>query len=44
MEQHSIKVEIMKYKELLDERIITAEEFNIKEKELLRKFNKISRE
>ncbi|MBZ9607888.1 hypothetical protein G9F73_008715 [Clostridium estertheticum] len=29
--------EIMKYKELLDERIITEEEFFIKEKELLRK-------
>ena len=29
--------EIMKYKELLDEGIITQEEFSIKEKELLRK-------
>ena len=34
--------EIMKYKELLDEGIITKEEFSIKEKELLRKANKIS--
>jgi hypothetical protein len=41
MEQQSIKDEIMKYKELLDERIITEEEFTIKEKELLRKPNKI---
>jgi hypothetical protein len=29
--------EIMKYRELLDEGIITEEEFSIKEKELLRK-------
>ena len=33
MEQQSIKDEIMKYKELLDEGIITEEEFTIKEKE-----------
>ena len=44
MEQQSIKDEIMKYKELLDQRIITKEEFTIKEKELLRKSNKISME
>lgn len=39
-EQQSITDEIMKYKELLDERIITEEEFFIKEKELLRKIIK----
>ena len=44
MEQQSIEDEIMKYKELLDERIITEEEFTIKEKQLLRKSNKISME
>lgn len=44
MEQQRIKDEIMKYKELLDERIITEDEFIIKEKELLRKYNKISKE
>ena len=32
--------EIMKYKDLLDEGIITEEEFSIKEKKLLRKQNK----
>ena len=32
--------EIMKYKELLDEGIITEKEFSIKEKELLRKIIK----
>ncbi|MCB2309457.1 SHOCT domain-containing protein [Clostridium estertheticum] len=30
-----VKKEIMKYKELLDEKIITEEEFSIKKKELL---------
>jgi len=35
--QQDVTVEIMKYKELLDEGIITEEEFSIKEKELLRK-------
>ena len=35
--QQEVAVEIMKYKELLDEGIITEEEFSIKEKELLRK-------
>lgn len=36
-EQQSVKDEIMKYKELLDEGIITEGEFFIKEKELSRK-------
>ena len=40
MEQQIVTDEIMKYKELLDEGIITEEEFSIKEKELLRKTNK----
>jgi len=44
MEQQSVTDEIMKYKELLDEGIITEKEFTIKEKELLRKTNKISME
>jgi hypothetical protein len=35
--------EIMKYKDLLYEKIITEEEFSIKEKELLRKYKKIQR-
>lgn len=35
--QQRITDEIRKYKELLDERIITEEEFPIKKKELLRK-------
>ena len=35
--QQKVTDEIMKYKELLDEKIITEEEFSIKEKELLRK-------
>ena len=35
--QQRVTAEIMKYKELLDEGIITKEEFSIKEKELLRK-------
>ena len=35
--QQNVTNEIMKYKELLDEKIITEEEFSIKEKELLRK-------
>ena len=35
MEQQRVTDEIMKYKELLDEGIITKEEFSIKEKELL---------
>lgn len=33
--QQRVTAEIMKYKELLDEGIITEEEFSIKEKELL---------
>jgi len=36
--------EIMKYKELLDEGIITEEEFSIKEEELLFLLSKISLE
>lgn len=36
-EQQSVTDEIMKYKDLLDEGIITEKEFSIKEKELLRK-------
>jgi hypothetical protein len=39
IEQQSVTDEIMKYKELLDELIITEEEFTIKEKDLVRKFN-----
>jgi len=35
--QQNVTDEIMKYKELLDEKIITEEEFSTKEKELLRK-------
>jgi hypothetical protein len=35
--QQRVTAEIMKYKDLLDEEIITEEEFSIKEKELLRK-------
>ena len=38
--QQRVKMEIMKYKELLDDGIITEEEFSIKEKELLRKIKK----
>jgi hypothetical protein len=38
--KHKITDEVMKYKELLDEGIITKGEFSIKEKELLRKENK----
>ncbi|WP_443663231.1 SHOCT domain-containing protein [Clostridium sp.] len=38
--QQRVTAEIMKYKELLDEGIITEEEFSIKEKELLRKLIK----
>ena len=38
--QELLEDEIMKYKELLDEGIITKEEFSIKEKELLRKIKK----
>jgi len=38
--QQRVTAEIMKYKELLDEGIITKEEFSIKEKELLRKIIK----
>ena len=34
--QQNVIGEIMKYKELLDEKIITEEEFSIKEKELIR--------
>jgi len=34
--QQRITAEIIKYKELLNARIITKEEFSIKEKELLR--------
>ena len=33
--EQKVTAEIMKYKELLDEGIITEEEFSIKEKELL---------
>jgi len=33
--QQKVTAEIMKYKELLDDGIITEEEFSIKEKELL---------
>ena len=44
MEQQNITDEILKYQELLDEGIITKEEFSIKEKELLRKANKNSME
>ena len=36
-QQQKVTDEIMKYKELLDEGIITEEEFSIKKKELLRK-------
>jgi hypothetical protein len=35
--EQRVKDEITKYKELLDEGIITEEEFSIKKKELLRK-------
>ncbi|WP_298836369.1 aspartyl-phosphate phosphatase Spo0E family protein [Clostridium sp.] len=35
-QQQNVTDEIMKYKKLLDEKIITKEEFSIKEKELLR--------
>ena len=38
--QQRVTDEIMKYKELLDDGIITKEEFSIKEKELLRKIIK----
>ncbi|HEY8805336.1 MAG TPA: hypothetical protein VIM42_09590 [Clostridium sp.] len=38
--QQRVTAEIMKYKELLTEGIITEEEFSIKEKELLRKLLK----
>ena len=38
--QELVETEIMKYKELLDEKIITEKEFFIKEKELLRKITK----
>ncbi|MBU3161571.1 hypothetical protein KPL37_17835 [Clostridium frigoris] len=34
--QQRVTAEIMKYKELLDDRIITEKEFAIKEKELLK--------
>ena len=33
--QQRVAAEIMKYKELLDEAIITEEEFSVKEEELL---------
>jgi len=36
-QQQKVTDEIMKYKELLDDGIITEKEFSIKEKELLRK-------
>lgn len=39
-QQESITNEIMKYKELLDEGILTEKEFTIKEKELLRKLRR----
>ncbi|MCB2294484.1 hypothetical protein LGK95_13290 [Clostridium algoriphilum] len=38
--QQIVTDEIMKYKELLDEGIITKEEFFVKEEELLRKIAK----
>ena len=38
--QQRVTAEIMKYKELLDEGIITEKEFSVKEKELLRKITK----
>ena len=38
--EQGITDEIMKYKELLDEGIITEEEFSIKKKKLLRKYRK----
>ena len=38
--QQRVTDEIMKYKELLDDGIITEEEFSIKEGELLRKLIK----
>jgi len=38
--QKRVTAEIMKYKELLDEGIITEEEFSIKKKELLSKLTK----
>ena len=38
--QQRVTAEIMKYKELLDEKIITEKEFSIKEHELLRKIAK----
>lgn len=40
IQQQSVTNEIMKYKELLDEGILTEKEFTIKEKELLRKLRK----
>jgi len=36
-QQQKVTDEIMKYKELLDDGIITEKEFSIKKKELLRK-------
>jgi len=36
-QQQNVTDEIMKYKELLDEGIITEKEFSIKKKELLKK-------
>lgn len=39
MDQQNVADEIMQYKELLDEGIITEEEYSIKEKELLRRKN-----
>gem|GEM_PF-5505990 len=38
--QQRVTADIMKYKELLDDGIITEEEFSIKEKELLRKLTR----
>ena len=43
--QQRVTDEIMKYKELLDEGIITKKEFSVKEEELLfylKEYNKIS--
>ena len=39
-EKQSVTDEFMEYKDLVDEKIITEEEFNIKKKELLREINK----
>jgi len=39
-QQQKVTDEIMKYKELLDEGIITEREFSIKKKQLLRKIIK----